>query len=60
MYHFWTQNTFTVSCPIAQGGWGGGEVLGLGFAGYVLLASQYPYPIKNYSMANYRSHLIHY
>ena len=25
MYHFWTQNTFTVSCPMARGGGGGGK-----------------------------------
>jgi len=45
---------------MAQGvGGGGGGVLGLIFAGYVLLASQSPYPMKNYSvMANYRTHLI--
>ena len=41
---------------------GGGGVLGLIiFAGYVLLASQNPYPIKLvYSVANRRTHLIHF
>ena len=32
-------------------------VLGIIFAGYVLLASQSPYPIIVYSVANYRPHL---
>ena len=36
---------------------GGGGVLGLGFAGYVQLASQNPYPIIVYSVVNYRPHL---
>ena len=40
--------------------WGVGEgVLGLIFAGYVLLASQSPYPFIVYSVANYRHHLSH-
>ena len=39
---------------------GGGVVLGLMFAGYVPLASQRPYPIKVYFLANYRSHLSHF
>ena len=30
------------------------------FAGYVPLASQSPYPIKVYSVANYRPHLSHF
>ena len=34
-------------------GGGGGGVLGLIFAGYVPLASQSPYPIIGYSVANY-------
>ena len=34
-----------------------GEVFGLIFAEYVPLASQNPYPIKVYSVANYRPHL---
>ena len=38
---------------------GGGGVLGLIFAGYVLLASQIPYPVIVYSVANYRPHLSH-
>ena len=40
-------------------GGGGGGVLGLNFAGYVLLASQIPYPVIVYSVANYRPHLSH-
>ena len=41
--------------------WGGaGGVLGLTFAGYVPLASQIPYPIIVYSVANYRPHLSHF
>ena len=43
-----------VICP------GGGGVLGSGFAGYVLLASQSPHPIIVYSVANYRLHLSHF
>ena len=43
---------------ISRGGRGGG-VLGLIFAGYVLLASQIPYPVIVYSVANYRPHLSH-
>ena len=38
----------------------GGGVLGSIFAGYVLLASQGPYPIIVYSVANYRPHLSHF
>ena len=41
-------------------GGGGGGLLGLIFAGYVLLASQSPYPIIVYSVANYRPHLSHF
>ena len=37
-------------------GWGGEGVHGLIFAGYVPLASQSPYPIIVYSVANYRPH----
>ena len=37
-----------------------GGVLGSSFAGYVPLASQNPYPIIVYSVANYRPHLSHY
>ena len=37
----------------------GGE-LGLIFARYVLLASQSPYPIIVYSVANYIPHLSHF
>ena len=39
---------------------GGGGLLGLIFAGYVLLASQSPYPIIVYFVANYRPHLSHF
>ena len=39
---------------------GGGGVLELTFAGYVPLASQSPYPIIVYSVANYRPHLSHF
>ena len=39
---------------------GGGGVLGSSFAGYVPLASQNPYPIIVYSVANYRPHLSHF
>ena len=42
--------------PIFPGG-GEGVLLGLIFAGFVLLASQHPYPIIVYSVANYRPHL---
>ena len=38
----------------------GGGVLGSGFAGHVLLASQNPHPIIVYSVANYRPHLSHF
>ena len=43
-------------------GQGGGVrgVLGLIFAGYVPLASQSPYPIIVYSVANCRPHLCHF
>ena len=41
-------------------GGGGRGVLWLLFAGYVRLASQSPYPIIIYSVANYRSHLSHF
>ena len=39
---------------------GGGGVLGLMFVGYVPLASQSPYPIIVYFVANYRPHLSHF
>ena len=42
------------------GGSGEEGLLGLLFAGYVLLASQSPYPIIVYSVANYRPHLSHF
>ena len=35
-------------------------IMALGFAGYVPLASQSPYPIIVYSVANYRPHLSHF
>ena len=41
-------------------GGGGGGVLGLRFAGHVPLASQSPYPIVVYFLANYRPHLGHF
>ena len=41
-------------------GRGGGGVLVSSFAGCVLLASQNPYPIIVYSVANYRPHLSHF
>ena len=37
-----------------------GRVLGFIFAGYVLLASQSPYSIIVYSVANYGPHLSHF
>ena len=37
-----------------------GGVLGSIFAGYVPLATQNPYPIIVYSVANYRPHLSHF
>ena len=40
-------------------GGGGGQVLGLIFTGYVLLASQSPYPFIAYSVASYRPRLSH-
>ena len=43
-----------------KGGGGGGRLLELIFAGYVLLASQNPYPIIVYSVAKYRPHLSHF
>ena len=50
-------------CPLHLGhhpkGEGGGG-LGLTFAGYVPLASQSPYPIIVYSVANYTPHLSHF
>ena len=39
---------------------GGGGVLRLIFSRYVLLASESPYPIIVYSVANYRPHLSHF
>ena len=40
--------------------YGPGGLLGSRFAGYVPLASQNPYPIIVYSVANYRPHLSHF
>ena len=53
------------SCSIMDGNMGskgdvvrgGGVMLGLIFAGYVPLASQSPYPILVYSVANHMPHL---
>ena len=47
-----------ISAPGEEAGWGGGgaggwRLLGLIFARYWLLASQNPYPIIGYSVANY-------
>ena len=53
------ENVFGINTGLGGGGGGGGE-LGLIFAGYVLLASQSPYPIIIYSVANYRPHLSHF
>ena len=49
------QNGYTLNNINTPGGWGGG-VLGLMFAGYVPLASESPYPILVYCLANYRPH----
>ena len=55
---------FSRSLPYQDRAWvpggGGGGVLGLMFAGYVPLASQSPYPILVYFLANYRPHLSHF
>ena len=51
--------TYRVSTQ-GLGGRGGGGVLGLIFAGYMPLASQSPYLIIIYSVANYRRHLSHF
>ena len=48
------QQLFPRSSPPPRG------VLGLIFAGFVLLASQSPYPIIVYFVANYRPHLSHF
>ena len=50
---------FCTTLSIYGAGGGGGEVLGVIFAGYVLQASQNPYPIIVYSVAKYRPHLGH-
>ena len=39
---------------------GEGVVLGLIFVGYLPLASQSPFPIIVYSVANFRAHLSHF
>ena len=46
--------------PLGRKGVVGGRLLELIFAGYVLLASQNPYPIIVYSVAKYRPHLSHF
>ena len=46
--------------PWLVGEGGACGVIGLIFAGYVLLASQNHYPIIVYSVANYRPHLSHF
>ena len=54
--YLWDNNIdHTISCP---GGEGGGGVLGLTFAGYVPLASQSPYSIIVYFLANYNPVLV--
>ena len=55
MYLFST----AIACFEPERGRGGGGVLGLMFAGYVPLASQSPYPIIIYFLANFRPHLSH-
>ena len=50
--------TFHLCFQLIPGG--GGGLLGSLFAGYVPLASQSPYPIIVYSVANYRPHLSHF
>ena len=49
-----------VRLPREIPGGGGGGALGSILAGYVPLASQSPYPIIVYSVANYRPHLSHF
>ena len=43
-----------------MGEMGGGGALGSILLGYVPLASQSPYPIIDYSVANYRPHISHF
>ena len=51
-------DSLALDCHVfAPGGGGGGGLLGLIFAGYVLLASQSPDLIIVYPVANYRPHL---
>ena len=54
------ENICEVDQELGSGEFTGRGVLGLIFAGYVLLASQSPYPITVYSVANYRPHLSHF
>ena len=51
------QSSLSLEIHSTPSGIPGGGVGGLIFAGYVLLASQSPYPIIVYSVANYRPHL---
>ena len=53
-------NTIKFDFGIGPGGGGGGGLLGSIFAGYGLLASQSPYPIIVYFVANNRPHLSHF
>ena len=62
-YRYKRQKILPISRISTRGGGGGGGgegVLGSGFAGYMWLASQNPYPIIVYSVANYRPHLSHF
>ena len=45
---------------LGPGGWGGGWLLGLFFAGYVPMVSQSSYPIVVYFAAHCRPHLSHF
>ena len=56
--HWWEASALTTTPPLLPD-INPGEVRGLIF-GYVLLASQRPYPIIVYSVASYRLHLSHF
>ena len=67
LWSVWLSNLLMSACQIRMNrmtdlnehnpGWG---LLGSIFAGYVPLASQSPYPITVYFVANYRLHLSHF